>query len=112
MPNSTQRKTRKLAVMDMANLLEVGSGTTPTGGRRHRVVAPVLKRMTARQAPEGQPAAAQAAVCCDRLQCVLRARGVEATARPEQRADAQLISADQKAKNQAHAADIFCQICC
>lgn len=65
--------------------------------------------MTAREPSQREPGAAQCAVQLDGLERVLRAGGVEAAARTEQRAHEQLISADQDAEDEAHVADIFCQ---
>src|ERR1700685_128342 len=104
MPSSAQSASRRLMVVGMAGLGGVGAGR---GG--HRIVAAFMERMAARQAPQRQRTAAQAAVRAHRLERVLRARGVEAAARAEQRADPKLIGADQDADELTHVADIFCQ---
>src|ERR1700686_2038363 len=104
MPSSAQSARRRLKVVGMASL---GGGGAAVGG--HRIVAAGIEWVAARQAPQRQPGATQAAVRAHRLECVLRTRRVEAATRTEQRADAELVGADQDADELTHVADIFCQ---
>src|ERR1700722_14772928 len=104
MPSSAHSARRRLTVVGMAGL--VGHAVRV---ERHRIVTTGMERMAARQAPDRQPAATQAAVPLHRLECVLRTRRVEAAACAEQWADRALVGADQDADQVAHVEAIFCQ---
>src|ERR1035441_1232493 len=95
MPNSAHRAIRRLMVVGMTGLCWMG---------RHRIVAAGMERVAARQSPDGQSAAAQAAMPAHRLERVLRTGRIEAAARSEQRTDRELIGPDQGKDQLAHVA--------
>ena len=64
----------------------------------------VVPRVAAPQSSERQRGALQGPVHLHRLQAVRRAAGMEAAARPEQRADRHLVQADQALEEGAHRA--------
>ena len=78
-------------------------------GRRHRIVTTRAQGMTAPEAAQSQPRSAPEAVRCQRIKRVLRTGRIEATTRPEQWAERQLVGADQETGERAHEIAILCQ---
>src|SRR5882762_2061119 len=77
------------------------------GRRRHGIEPARVPRVAARKAREREPAAPQDAEAQHRLQGVLRAGGIEAARRPQERTDGPLIQADQEGCDVAHCSPTF-----
>ena len=65
------------------------------GAGGYRIESACMPGVTAGDAFDREPGAAERAVCFDRFDRVVRARRIETAARPEQRADGELVPADQ-----------------
>src|SRR5678815_6037483 len=69
---------------------------------RDRIESAFVEWMAAGNAFDGEPGAAQCAVRFDGIDGVVRAGWIEAAPRPEQRADGELVAANQKFQDVAH----------
>src|ERR1041384_5341322 len=72
------------------------------GARRDGVEPAFVPGVTTGNTFDGEPGAAEGAVMLDGLESVLGTRGIETAARFEQRAQHQLICADQDFEDEAH----------
>src|SRR5688572_5395261 len=75
----------------------------------NRVEAAVIERVAAGNAFDRKPGAAHRAVGLDGLRGVMRAGRIETAARPEQRADGELVPAYQVDEDEAHVVATRCQ---
>src|SRR5580692_4054597 len=98
MPSMTQRKMRKLAVMDVAALFDIAGGV----GLRDRIVTAGVPGVAAQQSAQRQDTAVQCAVRAQCLERVLRAGRIEAATRSEQRTQRQLVGADDPLQEETH----------
>src|ERR1700693_1015820 len=85
-------------------LMEVVRTDDGVRRERHGVESSRVQRMAAAQALQRQPAALEDAEAQHRLEGVVRTGGIEAAARPEERADGPLVDADQEGDEAAHRA--------
>src|SRR4051812_25270004 len=76
---------------------------------RDRIESALVPGVTTGNAFDGEPRAAQRAVIFDGFDRVVRARRIETAARPEQRADGELVPADQIFEDVAHELATRCQ---
>src|SRR6187402_3434821 len=94
----SHKKTRMLLVMRMIQA---------TAG--NRIESAFVPGVTAGNAFDGEPGAAQRAVLLDGLERVMGARGVEAAVLPEQRAERDLVCANEEFQDEAHVLATRCQ---
>src|SRR5690349_1065365 len=76
---------------------------------RNRVESARVERMATADAFRAQPGAAQCAMSFDGFDRVVRARRIETTTRSEQRAQDQLVGANQNSQDVAHVLATRCQ---
>src|ERR1700761_4569721 len=72
------------------------------GGGGHGVYATTMPGMTAAQSSHGEPAAVEDTEALDRLERVIRARGIKTAVWTQQRAQGPLVEADQGCDEGAH----------
>lgn len=72
-------------------------------GVRHKVYAAGMQRVAFADAAHAEPAAAQSAMVCHRIKCVMGTRWIEATSRRHHGADSGLIKPDNGQDDAAHA---------
>src|SRR6202165_3813300 len=77
------------------------------GRRRHGIDAARVPRGAAKKPRDREPAAPQDAEAQHRLQGVLRAGGIKAARRPQERTDGPLIQPDQEGCDVAHCSPTF-----
>src|SRR5882672_3665040 len=76
---------------------------------RYRIESAFMERVTARDAFDREPRPSPDAVGFNGIHRVMRARRIETAARPEQRADGELVPADQSFQDEAHVLATRCQ---
>jgi hypothetical protein len=93
----------------MMRVLGIDQSLVGHGSLRHGVVTARRERMAAKQPPQPEPSAAHDPMPLDRRVRIARARGIEPTARPEQRTQCQLVEADDRHQDLTHGSTILGQ---
>src|SRR5690349_10148636 len=79
------------------------------GAGRDRIKSAFVPGVTTGDALQREPRAAQRTMSLDGFDRVVRARRIEAAARPQERADGELVPADQIFQDEAHVVATRCQ---